>query len=225
MRKFLFTLHSYMALAAGVFVVILGVTGGIMAFETELDHVIHWKLSYVTPQGHALSLAEIGTAVSKAFPGERIGGYALSTSPNLSYQVSLRRGAVCVNQYTGEVLGVRPGGMDFLAYVHQLHLRLLTPLFLPDRDRHEVGKQIMSWAGVAILFSAALRSVSVVAAETRWRPMGRAVEAGPVPPSQHRGDLFAGVSSGAGHPPPGDRLFTDHPTPVSPGDPRATLPS
>ena len=146
-RKLLFTLHRYVALIAGIFVAILGTTGGIMSFEPEIDRMLHPKLSYVTPQkGSAFSLTEIGNAIHKAFPGERIGGFALSASPNISAQVSLRRGLVYVNPYTGEILGVRAGGMDFLAYVHQLHLRLLI------RNRGDSGKTVVSWAGVALLY-------------------------------------------------------------------------
>ena len=125
MRKLLFKLHLYVALAAGVFVVMLGITGAIMAFEPEIDRVLHWKLSYVTPSGHTLSVAEIRAAVERQFPGERIAAYGLEAAPNLSWSVLLRRGQVFVNPYTGEALGVREGGMDLLGYVHQLHLRLL----------------------------------------------------------------------------------------------------
>lgn len=146
MRKLLFTMHLYVALVAGVFVIVLGVTGSIMAFETELGHILHPKLWYVTPQPHALSLAGISGAVSKAFPGEAIAAYSISTSPNISYQVSLRRGQVYVNQYTGEILGVRTPGPDFLANVHQLHLRLLI------KNKADTGQTIVSWAGVAMLF-------------------------------------------------------------------------
>jgi uncharacterized iron-regulated membrane protein len=146
MRKLLLNLHLYLALGAGVFVIILGVTGAIMAFEPEIDHLMHRRLSYVTPHGRVLSLAEIGAVVEKAFPGERIGGYVLPTDRGLSYSVALRRGPVAVNQYTGEVLGIRQGGPDFLSRVHQLHLRLLW------QSRADPGKKIMSWVGVVILF-------------------------------------------------------------------------
>src|SRR5579871_5711685 len=69
MRRLLFNLHLYVALIAGVFIVILGVTGSIMAFEQEIDRVLHWKLTYVTPQSRVHSLAEISEAVARAFPG------------------------------------------------------------------------------------------------------------------------------------------------------------
>jgi uncharacterized iron-regulated membrane protein len=146
MRKLLFNLHLYLALIAGVFVLILGLTGSIMAFEPELDHLLHAKLSYVTPGPHRLSLVEIGDAVQKAFPGERPGGFQLSPAPNISVGVSTRRGVVAVNPYTGEILGVRPNGRDFLGNVHQLHLRLLIS------NRADTGKHIISWAGVIMMF-------------------------------------------------------------------------
>ena len=145
MRKFLFNVHLYLALIAGVFVLILGVTGCIMAFEPEIDHLLNPRLSYVTPGAHRLSLAELGAAVQKAFPGERPAGFLLSSDSNISAGVLTRRGLVAVNPYTGDVLGIRPGGQDFLGYVHQLHLRLLI------RNRADTGKKIVSWAGVGML--------------------------------------------------------------------------
>ena len=64
MRRVLFNLHLYTGLAAAWFVLIFGLTGSIIAFETEIDHILHWHLSYVRPQGRALSLAEITDAFS-----------------------------------------------------------------------------------------------------------------------------------------------------------------
>lgn len=149
MRKLIFNLHLYLALLASAFVIILGVTGSIMAFEPEIDHLLHRKLAYVTPGKQTLSLAEIGAVVARRFPGEPIDAYILSTSPDLSYQVAMETsGSVYVNQYTGEILGVRPDQMEFLDYVHQLHLRLLWR----GRGDEGPGKKIMSWVGVVMLF-------------------------------------------------------------------------
>jgi uncharacterized iron-regulated membrane protein len=144
-RKLFLTLHLYLALIAGVFVIILGLTGSIMAFEPELDHLLHANLWRVNPVGHAKSLTEIARLVNERFPGEAISGYTLSSSPALSYQVALKRGTAYINQYTGETIGVRPPGPDFLSYVHQLHLRLAWP------TRSDPGKKIMAGAGVVIL--------------------------------------------------------------------------
>jgi uncharacterized iron-regulated membrane protein len=128
---------------------VLGLTGSIMAFEPEIDHVLHWRLTYVKPQGRVLSLGEIRAAIERAFPGEPIGGYGLSTAPNISYQVELNQGVVSIDQYTGTLLGVRQRA-DFvnqtLSYIHQVHLRLAI------RSRADPGKKIMSWVGLVMLF-------------------------------------------------------------------------
>ena len=145
MRRILLQLHLVVALAAGVFLAVFGITGSIMAFEPELDHLLHSRLAYVTPRGATKRLAELGVAASAAAPGERVTGYLLSVSPNLSWQVLFRGRSVFVDQYTGAVLGARNAGPDPLARIHQLHLRLLI------QNRGDTGKAIMTWAGAALL--------------------------------------------------------------------------
>jgi uncharacterized iron-regulated membrane protein len=146
MRSLIFTLHLTVALVAGAFILVLGVTGSILAFEPELGHLLNARMSYVTPQDSTRSLAELGAAASAAVPNERVTGYLLSTSPSLSYRVAFRGRLAFVNQYTAEVLGVQDSGPDLLSRVHQLHLRLLL------QNQADSGKIIVTWAGVATLF-------------------------------------------------------------------------
>jgi uncharacterized iron-regulated membrane protein len=148
MRRFIFQVHLYIGLIAGLFLVLLGITGSIMAFEPELDHLVHHRLSYVDPGGRALSLAEIGRVVNTAFPADAIMGYRLATSSDLSWQVELGGKIVFVNPYTGVILGtlVRPDHWDdWLGFIHQLHLRLAM------RMAGDSGKKIVTWAVVGLL--------------------------------------------------------------------------
>ena len=126
--------------------VILGVTGSIMEFEPELDRSLHPELSYVVPGRQALSLSEIGDAVSRRFGGEPVVAYSPSLSPNLSSQVLLPSGIAYVNQYTGKVLGERARGQTFLGYVRSLHVRLASG---------DVGRNILKCSAIAMLFSLA----------------------------------------------------------------------
>jgi uncharacterized iron-regulated membrane protein len=123
-RTLILTVHLFIALIAGAFMVILGVTGSIMEFEPELDRSLHPELSYITPGRQALSLSEIGDAVSRRFGGESVVAYSPSLSANLSSQVLLPSGIAYVNQYPGKVLGERARGQTFLGYVRSLHVRL-----------------------------------------------------------------------------------------------------
>jgi uncharacterized iron-regulated membrane protein len=125
---------------------ILGVSGSIMEFEPELDRLFHPHLSYVTPGRRILSLSEIGDAVSQRFGGEAVVAYLPSLSPDLSSQVVLPRGIAYVNQYTGEVLGVRVRGQTFLGYVRALHVRLAIG---------DLGRNVLRWSGAAMLISLA----------------------------------------------------------------------
>jgi uncharacterized iron-regulated membrane protein len=142
MHTIILKLHLWVAFVAAAFVIILGVTGSLMAFEDQLDRVTHPHTSYVTPQAYALPLVELGAAVQKAFPKDRIVTFALSTDPAVSYLVGTTNNAVAINQYTGEILGLR-NDTPLMAYVHQFHLRLLAG---------KTGNWIVSWMGVAMLF-------------------------------------------------------------------------
>ena len=145
MRRIILNIHLTLALVSGLFLLFFGITGSIMAFEPELDHMLHAHVSYVVPSGEPKSLAELGTAAAKAIPGQRVTGFLLSVSPDLSWQVLLGRRGVFVNQYTGEILGERNPNPDFLSRIHQLHLRLLI------QNRSDSGKTIMTWAGASLL--------------------------------------------------------------------------
>ena len=144
MRKVILNLHLFVAIAAGAFMVILGVTGSIIEFEPELDRLFHPHLSFVIPGSRILSLSAMGDVVSQRFGGEPVVAYLPSLSPGLSYQVVLPRGIVYVNQYTGEVLGLRERGQTLLGYMRALHVRLAMG---------NVGRNIVRWSGAAMVFS------------------------------------------------------------------------
>src|SRR4029079_18853241 len=94
-------------LVAAPIAILLGLTGSIMAFEEEIDHVTHPRLFYVDAQGRApLSLTELTQRLSASLPGPIV-GYGMGVTPNLSYSVATSAGTVFVNQYTGEILGTR----------------------------------------------------------------------------------------------------------------------
>lgn len=144
MRRVILNLHLLVALSAGTFMVILGVTGSIIEFEPELDRLFHPHLSFVIPGSRILSLSEMGDAVSQRFGRESVVAYLPSLSPGLSYQVVLPRGIVYVNQYTGEILGLRERGQTFLGFMRALHVRLAIG---------KVGRNIVRWSGAAMVFS------------------------------------------------------------------------
>jgi uncharacterized iron-regulated membrane protein len=142
MRKVLFKLHFFGAVVGALFVVILGLTGSVMAFEEEIDGLTHPHLLRVVPAGPPLPLTALAARAMAAVPGGRVNGYGLGGSPDRSIAVSLTGASVYVNPYTGDVLGTR-GGPTLLSQIHQLHLRLLAG---------SAGRTIVAWSGVLMLF-------------------------------------------------------------------------
>lgn len=144
LRRTLVTLHMIAGLAVALLVVVLGLTGSIMAFEEEIDHATHPHLFYVDPQGRAaMPLTALTARLSSSLPGPVV-AYGMGVTPDLSYYLATSGGTVFVNQYTGEILGTRDGP-TWLNEVHQMHLRLLAG---------ETGKTIMSWSGLVMVLLA-----------------------------------------------------------------------
>ena len=146
MRSRIRQLHLTIALVAATFVVVLGVTGSIMAFEPELDWALHRELWDVVPLGTPLSLAELTARVAEQYPRQAISRFDVSSAPDMAWRVALPGALLYVNPYTGQAIGVGITTPDWLARVHQLHLRLLW-MSHPD-----AGKAIVSWMCVALLF-------------------------------------------------------------------------
>lgn len=147
MRRLILQLHLIVALVGGIFIATLGLTGSIMAFEPELSRLQHWRFMHVTPHGTPLTLEEIGNTLRRGSPNRDIHGYFPSDRPDLSYGVLSEEQLVYVDQYSGQVLGTVDRGIDFLGFVHQLHIRL----GLLDKGR-EFGEMTVRWSALAALF-------------------------------------------------------------------------
>lgn len=142
MRKAIFNLHLYTALVAGVFVVILGVTGSIMAFEDDLDRIFNATLFTVQPGAQKLPLSQILDTLRAAYPGQRFNGMHIGSRPDESYYTGVKGGQVFINPYTGQVLGTRPVP-TLLGDIHQIHLRLL--LGAPGKNIVNVVAFVLVW--------------------------------------------------------------------------------
>ncbi len=123
MRKYLLLIHLTAAMIAGVFLIILGGTGCIMAFETELDRLFNPGLFHITPGATPLPIAGIQAALARAYPKDHFGYLSLPTGPDETYAVAAHGQQIFVNGYTGEVVGTRQLP-TLLNQIHTLHLSL-----------------------------------------------------------------------------------------------------
>ena len=126
-RSLFLNVHLAGGLVAGLFLLILGVTGSILAFESEIDQLLHPSLFKVFPQGEPLSITTLSTNVAAAKPpGESVRLRCIASKPALSYfflvEDKYRRlpRQVFVNQYTGRILG-NVSVVRFTSVAHRLH--------------------------------------------------------------------------------------------------------
>ena len=153
MRNILLKIHLYAGLVAAIFLVILGLTGTIMAFEGDIDHWLHRSLWYVQTAPAKLPQAELVRAVEAKFAPARVAGIQIFRSPRLAQVMQMTdRAFVVIDPYTADIRGrfTRPSRTSqMLGQIHQIHLRLTPdprgwPKFAP------VGKLIISYAGLLL---------------------------------------------------------------------------
>lgn len=161
MRKLLLLLHLVAGLVSAVFLIALGLSGALLAFEPEIDHVLNRRLTHVQPAAwHPLPLLELTARIERAHPEHKVSGLALPDAPDLAVNVALRptgsaKGLnLAVNPYTGEELGALDTANTWMRNVHQFHIHLLL---------HEKGKLINTW-------SAILLAVLAVSGVILWWP-------------------------------------------------------
>jgi len=142
MRRWVFKVHLWIGALAGGFFVVLGITGGILAFEQPLDHVLTAKLSYIPPSPRG--------SPTQSSPPFRAGQLSIrrhcrrtfAGSPNLAWQVALPSGIAYVNPHTGQVLGLRSRGQTFLGFARCLHVSLASG---------NIGRTTIRWSNLATL--------------------------------------------------------------------------
>lgn len=110
MRKALLKIHLYIGVAAALFLVILGLTGSIIAFEGDMDHWLHPHFWYVPAADPKVSERDLIARVERQFAPARVRAVQISQRRDLAQLMQLTDGsAVTVNPYTGAVLGRRTG--------------------------------------------------------------------------------------------------------------------
>jgi uncharacterized iron-regulated membrane protein len=126
LRKILLNIHLVLGLTAAALLVVLGLTGSILAFGDSYDRWLNPSLWRVAPQGRPLTESSLRSTVEDAFPDDRV--RTIDIGDRVSAQVfTLASGAmVFVNPYSGTILGTRQNreGAAFLKTVRKIHTRL-----------------------------------------------------------------------------------------------------
>ena len=122
--RWAFSLHSWLGLISGIFLLLLGLSGSALVFFKEIDHALHQEQLRVHPKGKILSLDVIYRQIGKSHP--RLGGIAWlnpTAQTDEAYEFRLYQndgklstydlGMLSIDPYSGRVL--REGNLKDLS--------------------------------------------------------------------------------------------------------------
>ena len=142
-RRALLTVHQWVGLAAGLFLVVISISGSALVFENEIDRALNRSTAFVAPGAQPLPIETLIARVKAAYPSDEVTGVAIAARPDLAYELSLRsRQGAMVNPYTGDILGLRNHEKSFARWVHLVHTRF---------DADKIGEAMVGWFSVAML--------------------------------------------------------------------------
>lgn len=148
MKKAILNIHLYIGLVAALFLILLSVSGSVIAFENEINRHLNPHMLTVRPERQRLSWDVLRSRIEQQEPGWKLIRLYLPQRPQDSLYVRLRSvnnrsiKHFYVNQYTGEVLGSTDDGNRFTWIMHDVHVKLVT---FPD------GNQIVVIATICLL--------------------------------------------------------------------------
>ncbi|MCH1924446.1 PepSY domain-containing protein [Shewanella sp. C32] len=128
-QRISFRVHQWLGLASAAVLLVVGLTGGLLAFEDQI--VGAWPTPKVTPQAQIMAPAQLLPAL--ALPGKKLERIYLEEAADepgralYSDPTSKQREWQTFNPYTGELLGARPAITEFFGTVMALHRWLLMP--------------------------------------------------------------------------------------------------
>jgi uncharacterized iron-regulated membrane protein len=136
-------LHLWLGLASGLIVLFLGITGCILAFETEIENATQpYRFTAVQKQA-LLPPTQLKDIANKALPGKGV-PHSVSYEPGKSATAVYYHAApdyyyiIYINPYTGQVLKVKDMDWDFFRIVINGHFYLWLP--------PEIGQPIVASA-------------------------------------------------------------------------------
>lgn len=160
-RRVVFNFHLYIGLAAGLFLVLSGLTGSTIVFREEIEELLHPELMETVARDERASLQAVLNAVKHAYPQDRLLSVRMPRTPQQTYLLKMNDAHglfVYADPYSGELLGAHRQEDTFMGWVALLHTELLIG---------EGGKTIL---GITALL---LICMSVTGLILWWPPNGK----------------------------------------------------
>ena len=124
----LFQVHLWVGLAAGVYVVVIAVTGAVLVFRIDLQRLLHPSLFTPHTPGPPAAPVTIMESVARAYPDHRLSGVDAPTTSRPTYLAYVTSAAqfktVLIDPVSADVLGELPE-QSIVRTLQDLHFDLL----------------------------------------------------------------------------------------------------
>jgi uncharacterized iron-regulated membrane protein len=131
-RMAMFQIHLWGGVVLCLYMLVIGVTGSILVFESELEHVAYpqlWRATDSQAGKQAAELPAVTETVRKAYPGYKITAAYLPDKPGDNFEVFVHEGKtfryVFLDANTGRIVGAINPDRSWLIWIIDLHFRLL----------------------------------------------------------------------------------------------------
>jgi uncharacterized iron-regulated membrane protein len=136
MKKIIGWLHLWLGIASGLVVIVVALTGSLLVFEDELEHLFQPSLYYVQVPASAtrMSTDVLAADIKSQYPDYRLNSITIEPEANRTVIFTVRKGkggkkgktiAIAVNPYTGQIIKAMNEQDRFYAFVLRLHRYLL----------------------------------------------------------------------------------------------------
>jgi uncharacterized iron-regulated membrane protein len=131
-RMAIFQVHLWVGVALCLYMLVIGITGFILVFESELEHVAYSSLrrgSGHLPGGRTVDLPSVVDTVMKAYPSHQITAAYLPDRAGDNFEVFVHQAErfryVFIDASTGKIVGDINPDRSWLIWIIDLHFRLL----------------------------------------------------------------------------------------------------
>ncbi|MBW4513338.1 MAG: PepSY domain-containing protein [Scytonematopsis contorta HA4267-MV1] len=123
-------LHRYIGIVVGIFLAIIGLTGSVLVFHSEIDSVLYPQVHQVVAQDVPISLQQVADTVKQQYPKEKLRFIAIPRQVSEPYRVvtgskNEPQNNIYINPYNGEILGVHPENSTLMSIIFKIHTSFL----------------------------------------------------------------------------------------------------
>ena len=137
-RRIVVNIHLYIALAAGLFLILIGLTGSMVVFREEIEKLMHPELLETTVRDERVPLQTVLNAIKRVYPEDKIVFIRMPRTPLETYLFKMNSAHdlfVYADPYSGEVLGAHRQEDTFIGWVALAH----TELLIGERGKTALG--------------------------------------------------------------------------------------